>query len=105
MMALFETLIDGHGQAHYLAGILPGSSTLQTRLAGIGLQEVDLPEGHLRGHTFHYALSTSPLTPVARATTPDSRVGEMVYRHIRLTASYMHFYFPSNPQATARLFL
>ena len=31
--------------------------------------------------------------------------GEAVYRRQRLTASYVHLYFPSNPQAAARLFL
>jgi cobyrinic acid a,c-diamide synthase len=32
------------------------------------------------------------------------RRGEAVYRSGRLTASYFHAYFPSNPQAVARLF-
>jgi cobyrinic acid a,c-diamide synthase len=32
-------------------------------------------------------------------------MGEAIYRQGRLTASYMHWYFPSNPAATARLFL
>jgi cobyrinic acid a,c-diamide synthase len=105
MMALFETLVDGHGQPHALAGLLPGSTTLQPRLAALGLQEVTLPEGTLRGHTFHYSKSSTPLTPLAQARTADGRAGEAIYRRARLTASYVHFYFPSNPQATAALFI
>jgi cobyrinic acid a,c-diamide synthase len=105
MMALFETLVDGNGQPHRLGGLLPGTATLQPRLAALGLQAVELPEGRLRGHTFHYSKSITPLAPLVRAATPDGREGEAVYRRARLTASYVHFYFPSHPQAAARLFL
>ncbi len=105
MMALFDTLTDVEGRAHALAGLLPGAVAMQQRLAALGLQEVALPEGTLRGHTFHYSKSDTRLTPLARAATPDGRAGEAVYRRARLTASYVHFYFPSNPEAAARLFL
>ncbi len=105
LMSLFETLIDGEGHAHALAGLLPGRVVMQKRLAGLGLQEVDLPEGRLRGHTFHYSKSETTLAPLCTSVHPAGRAGEAVYRRERLTASYMHLYFPSNPQATARLFL
>ncbi len=105
MMALFDTLTDVEGGAHALAGLLPGAVAMQQRLAALGLQEAALPEGRLRGHTFHYSKSDTPLVPLARATTPDGRAGEAVYRRRRLTASYVHFYFPSNPEAAARLFM
>jgi len=78
---------------------------MQLRLAALGMQEVALPEGTLRGHTFHYSQSATPLAPLARAARPDGRAGEAFYRRQRLTASYMHLYFPSNPEAAARLFL
>lgn len=105
LMSLFETLIDGEGREHALAGLLPGQVVMQKRLAGLGLQEVELPEGRLRGHTFHYSRSETPLAPLCMSTHPAGRAGEAVYRRARLTASYLHLYFPSNPQATARLFL
>jgi cobyrinic acid a,c-diamide synthase len=104
MMALFDSLTDGKGRMHRMAGLLPGTAVMQSRLAALGLQEVMLPEGALRGHTFHYSKSATPLAPLAQATTPDGRVGEAVYRKRRLTASYVHFYFPSNPPAAAGLF-
>ena len=105
LMSLFETLVDGEGREFPLAGLLPGRVVMQKRLSGLGLQEVDLPEGRLRGHTFHYSKSETPLTPLCTSVHPAGRTGEAVYRRERLTASYMHLYFPSNPQATARLFL
>lgn len=105
MMCLFEQLIDKQGASHAMAGLLPGTTRMQPRLAALGLQSAELPEGHLRGHTFHHSRSETTLAPLLRARTPDGREGEAVYRSGRLTASYVHFYFPSNPEAVARLFL
>ena len=105
MMALFDTLTDGEGKSHALGGLLPGQVTMQKKLAALGLHEVGLPEGMLRGHTFHYSQTQTPLAALAQATRPDGRSGEAIYRRQRLTASYMHLYFPSNPEAAARLFL
>lgn len=104
MMALFETLGDVEGNEHRLAGLLPGQVRMQKRLAGLGMQEVELPEGRLRGHAFHYSKTETMLEPIATSMRPDGRTGEAVYRRQRLTASYMHLYFPSNPEAVARLF-
>lgn len=104
MMALFDALRDTDGHEFPLAGLLPGHVVMQKRLAGLGMQEVELPEGMLRGHAFHYSLVETPLTPLAHSRRPDGRTGEAIYRHQRLTASYMHLYFPSNPDAVARLF-
>jgi cobyrinic acid a,c-diamide synthase len=105
MMALFETLVDIDGQSHRVGGLLPGQVSMQKKLAALGLQEVELPEGTLRGHTFHYSHAETPLAALAHASRPDDRPGEAIYRRQRLTASYMHLYFPSNPEAAARLFL
>ncbi|NMF88399.1 cobyrinate a,c-diamide synthase [Aromatoleum petrolei] len=104
MMSLFETVVDKAGQMHAFAGLLPGRAVMQQRLAALGMQVAELPEGRLRGHTFHYSKSDTPLAPVVRAQTPDGREGEAIYRQGRLTASYVHFYFPSDPVAVARLF-
>jgi cobyrinic acid a,c-diamide synthase len=105
MMALFETLVDLGGQRHAVGGLLPGQVAMQKRLAALGMQQVELPEGRLRGHSFHYSQADTPLAVLARAMRPDGRQGEAIYRRRRLTASYMHLYFPSNPPAAARLFL
>ena len=105
MMALFESLFAVDGQEYALAGLLPGRVQMQKRLAGLGMQEVALPEGVLRGHTFHYSKTETDLTPLCTSEHPGGRAGEAVYRQRRLTASYMHLYFPSNPEAVARLLL
>ncbi len=104
MMSLFEKLTDIHGTHHELAGLLPGTTAMQSKLSALGLQEVDLPEGNLRGHTFHYSKSETTLVPLVNARTSRGRSGEPVYRVGSLTASYMHYYFPSNPAAISRLF-
>jgi cobyrinic acid a,c-diamide synthase len=105
MMALFDALVGQDGRRFELAGLLPGATVMQARLAAIGLQFADLPEGRLSGHTFHYSRCETPMAPLLRATTPDGRQGEAIYRQARMTASYVHFYFPSNPAAAAALFL
>lgn len=109
MMVLFESLIDGEGKSHVMAGVLSGRVVMQQRLAALGGQAASLPEGTLRGHTFHYSQAETPLTPftIARRQRPlgGKTTGEAIYRQGRLTASYVHFYFPSNPSAAAHLFL
>jgi cobyrinic acid a,c-diamide synthase len=105
MMSLFEAVVDKAGETHAFAGLLSGRAVMQPRLAALGLQVAELPEGELSGHTFHYSQSDTPLAPLLRARRPDGGEGEAIYRVGRLTASYVHFYFPSNPEAAARLFL
>lgn len=109
MMTLFDALIDLQGRTHAMFGLLPGRVDMQPRLAALGSQQVDLPEGPLRGHTFHYSTATTPLSPVLHARRQRNGEledgGEAIYRDRRLTASYVHFYFPSNPEASAALFL
>jgi len=104
MMSLFDALSDRDGIRHPMFGLLPGTSTLQPRLQALGLQAVDLGHGELRGHSFHYSKLDTPLVPSAIASNPNGRdTREAVYRAGRLTASYVHLYFASNPDATAAL--
>jgi len=106
MMAIADELIDADGTRWTMAGLLPGAVAMQPRLAGLGSQAMPTPHGALRGHTFHYSRMESKLPPSAFATKhPSGDVGEAIYRHGSLTASYFHAYFPSSPAATATLFL
>lgn len=105
MLYLLESLTDSSGQSAPMAGVLPGHARMKPRLANLGLQEMPLPEGHLRGHTFHHSRMETRLAPLTHASdTRASGRGEPVYRHGRVHASYVHAYFPSNPEAVARLF-
>ncbi|MHB1427463.1 MAG: cobyrinate a,c-diamide synthase [Rhodocyclaceae bacterium] len=105
MMVCFESLHTVAGENHAMFGLLPGQTRMQARLAGLGMLTAELPEGRLTGHTFHYSTAATPLVPIAQAMKAAGRGGEAIHRVGRLTASYMHFYFPSNPDAAARLFL
>ena len=105
MLYLLESLTDSAGQRAPMTGLLAGHATMQKRFTNLGMQEIELPEGVLRGHTFHHSKIETSLKPLAQATDarPGGR-GEPAYRAGRLHASYLHHYFPSNPAATARLF-
>ncbi|MGB4468341.1 MAG: cobyrinate a,c-diamide synthase [Azovibrio sp.] len=104
MMGLFEALRDKEGQSHAMGGLLSGETRMQARLAALGTQTLDLPEGRISGHTFHYAYAETPLAPALTAVKPDGSPGEAIYRQGRLTASFLHLYFPACPDAVAGLF-
>lgn len=106
MLYLQETLEDTNGQHAKMLGLLPGHAVMRKTLSNLGMHSAELPEGTLRGHTFHYSTTTSPLVPLtySKAARHHGRA-ESVFRQGRLTASYLHWYFPSNPSAAARLFL
>ncbi|MDR1163015.1 MAG: cobyrinate a,c-diamide synthase [Candidatus Accumulibacter sp.] len=105
MMPLFDSMTLADGQEFAMAGVLPGKIVMGKKLFGLGMQEAHLPEGALRGHAFHYSRCETPLLPLTVSERPDGRPGEAIYRRERTTASYMHLYFPSNPETAARLFL
>jgi len=106
MLYAQQTLTDKQGASANLLGLLDGTAAMQPRLTALALQSVELPQGTLRGHTFHYSKLQSSLSPVAHGQCPNGyATREAVYQQQRLTASYIHFYFPSNPHAVAQLFL
>lgn len=106
LLYALETLTDKDGRVARMAGLIPGEATMQPRMAALGMQAVTLPEGTLRGHAFHYAKAVIAATPLAGAVNPNGGpTVEAVYRRERLTASFVHFYFPSDADAALRLFL
>ena len=105
MLYLLDSLTDLQGERFAMAGLLSGDAVMQKRLAALALQAVELPEGKLHGHTFHHSQLTTEMQPLVRGECPNyRRTAEAVYRIERLTASYVHFYLPGNPQAAAALF-
>lgn len=106
LLYALETLAPVDGEPVPMAGLLRGSARMQSRLGGLGMQSVQLPEGSLRGHTFHYAAAEVHEAPLVQAANPDGGPSrEAVYRRGRFTASFVHFYFPPAPEAALRLFL
>ena len=113
MMALFEQLTTQDGKSYPLWGVLPGSVTLQKRLAALGPQQLDISvtgSGQtLRGHAFHYSTCATDLPVAARTQAAPGRKlrgeGEALYVVGSVKASYFHAWFASHPAAAARLFL
>ncbi|CAM8631965.1 CobB Cobyrinic acid a,c-diamide synthase [Comamonadaceae bacterium] len=108
MMVLFDTITTTDGAQHTLWGLMPGEVTMHKRLSALGPQQLKLQTGTLRGHTFHYSTSASPLVPVARTARPDHDpmpdAGEAVWQQGSVRASYFHAWFPSCPEAVVELF-
>ncbi|OGB28345.1 MAG: cobyrinic acid a,c-diamide synthase [Burkholderiales bacterium RIFCSPLOWO2_12_FULL_61_40] len=109
MMVLFDTLSTVDGQVHAQWGVLPGTVTMQKKLAGLGPQQLTLDSGQLRGHTFHYSTTATALQAHHRTARPGCEpapgVGEAVWACGSVRASYFHAWFASSPDATASLFL
>src|SRR5258706_12140590 len=105
MLYLLETLTDTSGTRTPMLGVLPGHATMQTRLASLGMQQIDSAHGAMTGHTFHYSHMQTTMTPQLKAVRPQSDApGEAVFRTGKIVATYMHSYWPSNPAFTAALF-
>ena len=106
LLYLLESLTDKAGQRAAMTGILPGHAVMQARLQGLGYQSAPLPGGVLRSHAFHHSLIDTPLVAAASGERLyNTSQGERIFQLERLTATYLHCYFPSHPSAAARLFL
>lgn len=106
MLYLLESLASADGHRRRLAGLIPARATMGTRLGGLGLQGAHFDQGLLRGHTFHYSTFEEGADFALTATRhPGGQPGEGVIRDGALTASYIHWYLPSNPRVAAHLFL
>jgi cobyrinic acid a,c-diamide synthase len=104
MMALTDALIDLDGRSWPMTGLLPGTTRMQPRLVGLGLQAWETGHGVIRGHTFHYSTLDTRVPEASRTVThPMTAAGEAIYRLGSLTASYFHAYLPSSPRAAAAL--
>lgn len=104
MMLLLEQLIDLEGRSHPMAGVLRGATIMQPKLQALALQAVSFADGELRGHSFHHSLLSTTEPVSMRGRTQHGTPGEAVFRRRRLTATYIHLYWPSNPAAAASLF-
>ena len=105
MLSLLQTLSDKTGNSAPMLGLLPGQGVMAARLVNLGMHGLMLPEGQVRGHTFHHARIEN-YQPATLHTTAQRQHGqpEAVFRQGRLFASFLHMYFPSNPAAIAALF-
>jgi cobyrinic acid a,c-diamide synthase len=98
MMALSSSL-----NAEPCFDLLPGVSKIEERLQGLGSLKAAFANGELGAHTFHYGSFTTELPPIATAKTRFGKI-ENIYQHGSILASFLHFYFASNPVLAAQLF-
>ncbi len=113
MLALMQQIDwPATAQRAALLGVVDGTVTQHERLRGLGLQAWQSAHGTLRGHGFHYSSCETSLPVLAhtrrlldeQTCDPASQL-ECIYASGSLKASYFHAWFPSHPQAAARLFL
>ncbi|CAG4888740.1 cobyrinate a,c-diamide synthase [Paraburkholderia saeva] len=105
MLYLLDTLTDVSGTRTPMLGLLPGNATMQSRLASLGMQQINGTRGAMHGHTFHYSRMETTMTPLTTSVGAQSAApGEAVFREGNIVATYMHSYWPSNPAFTAALF-
>ncbi len=102
---LLESLADKAGHQAKMAGLLPGSARMQSRLANLGLHSLQLEHGEIRGHSFHFSVLETALQPIA-ISLPQGSYGhaEGFFCAGSLQASYLHLYFPFNPRLAASFF-
>lgn len=104
MMALSEKI---NGVPAF--GLIAGESQIESRLQAIGTQHANFSddtnnvEANIGAHTFHYGKFDTPLAAEFQATSKYG-AGEKIYRHGSITATFLHFYFASNPIFVAKLF-
>ncbi len=105
MLYLSDSLTDLAGNTQPMLGVLRGKATMQPKLTALAMQRVTLPEGTLRGHTYHHSAFATPEQADYQGLCPNyARTSEAVYRKGKLYASYIHHYFPSAPSACSALF-
>lgn len=105
MIYLAQSLTDLNGNVEPMLGLLKGKVTMQPRLTALAMQSVALPEGTLRGHTYHHSsFETDEIADYQGLCPNYARTSEAVYRKGNLYASYIHHYFPSAVDACIALF-
>lgn len=105
MMYCMQTLTNLEEQAVAMLGLIPGHAAMRGRSGCQGMQSAILPEGEIRAHAHHRSVATDTAEPIAYGQRQrHDAPGEAIYRSKGLTASYLHLFFPSNPEAIAKLF-
>lgn len=110
MLYLLDELESKESVRIPMLGLLPGRAKMQEKLCALGLQSLDTSEicagTKLRGHTFHYSKADISLSAWKHAQRQRGESsGEAVYKLGAITATYLHLYFPSQPEAAAAFFL
>ncbi|RCX08778.1 cobyrinate a,c-diamide synthase [Marinomonas foliarum] len=106
MLYSLDDLTDLDNQCYPMLGILSGQGAMRGKRGCQGMQTAVIPQGEIRGHAHHRSRSANTPEPVGygrRQRHPAP--GEAIYQQKGLTASYLHLFFPSNLDVTAKIFL
>ena len=105
MLYLLNSLTDKENNRAEMIGIIDGDGVMQKKLAGLGMQAVELHNDKVTAHTFHHSTMETKLKAVTHGIRQRGKsLGEAVYQDKNITASYLHLYFASNPKVVAQLF-
>ena len=99
-------LIDLDNLHHKMLGLLAGNGSMSGKRGCQGMQKAIMPEGDIHAHAHHRSRAIMEIEPIGfgkRQRHPAP--GEAIYRENKVTASYLHLFFPSNPALVADLFL
>ena len=100
-----EDLTDLDDQVYPMSAVIAGHGAMRGKRGCQGMQTAMLPEGAVQAHAHHRSRSHATPEPIAygkRQRHPAP--GEAIYREQGLTASYLHLFFASNPEAIAAIF-
>ncbi|MFS0840131.1 cobyrinate a,c-diamide synthase [Paenibacillus sp. 1P03SA] len=112
-MFLTDAIVDTAGRRYPMLGLVPGTVTMQTKLAALGYREATGTEGNFllgpgdtaRGHEFHYSVfepAPSAALPPAYKTKGMRGSKEEGALSGSLISGYTHLHFASNPDMPRR---
>ena len=96
MMLLGQSLQDKAGDVWSMANVLPFKTRMQDKLASLGYRE---DASGVRGHEFHHSLRENCGDDELQAF--ELKRGDKGLQYNNLRASYIHWYFASEPEVVA----
>ena len=109
LMLLADSLRLLNGDQYPMAGVIPGTVSMTSKLQHFGYSEAT-PTNHpesWRGHEFHHSKWEQETSRAnAWTVTKRNRIGSRLegYRYRNLHASYIHLYFPKAAPLLSELF-
>ncbi|TPE54643.1 cobyrinate a,c-diamide synthase [Maribrevibacterium harenarium] len=105
MMYCLDHLHTLDGISYEMLGLISGEGIMRDKGGCQGMQTAMLPEGVVRAHSHHRSMTQGTPDPIAYGKRQrHSAPGEEIFRCKGLTATYLHLFFPSNPEAIAAIF-
>ncbi|TDO99399.1 cobyrinic acid a,c-diamide synthase [Marinomonas balearica] len=105
MLYCLESLTDLEQNTVPMLGILQGQGSMRGKRGCQGMQTAVCPQGEIRAHAHHRSRSAGTPDPIGHGRRQRHPApGEPIYQVKGLTASYLHFFFPSNLTAIAAIF-